>query len=284
MSKYKTLLVVSYIELFVWWVIIFVLGEELSVGASFFNLGESAFAIAFGVYMLWRTSKVNSTYIYKLFLILYSTGLSLYGVGNLIWFYADIVLGTNIPFPSLADVFYLAQMPLCIWGLFYFMYIFDPIVSSKYRTRVGYSVVIFCLALFINVGLLSIVIFGIENVTIEKYLTLFFPFESFSVLVLAFVLYQRRLLRIRVLKTSALVFILVGHLMFFFADMAFLFASFMASLSNANLADLLYVTALFITFYGLSDFFEHTWQQAVNHNASGIYFQDITYYKPMSLN
>jgi hypothetical protein len=37
-------------------------------------------------------------------------------IGNVVWAYLEVVLGVE-PFPSIADVFYLAYYPLALWGL-----------------------------------------------------------------------------------------------------------------------------------------------------------------------
>ena len=84
---------------------------------SSFALLENTLTVAVGVfctalclYVAWRRPQERQLW------LIWGFALLLYTIGDAIWFYLEIGLRLD-PFPSLADAFYLAQIPLLILGI-----------------------------------------------------------------------------------------------------------------------------------------------------------------------
>src|SRR6185503_980018 len=87
--------------------------EHVILSANLFSLFPSLLAAA----VAWRVAveKKLSPPVRRAWFIL---GMSFLGffIGNVLWTYLEVVLRVE-PFPSIADVFYLAFYPLGLWGL-----------------------------------------------------------------------------------------------------------------------------------------------------------------------
>ena len=87
--------------------------EHVTLIANLFSFFPSLLAVA----AAWRVAaeKKLTTSVRRAWFIL-GVSFLMFLIGNVVWAYLEVVLGVE-PFPSLADVFYLAFYPFGFWGL-----------------------------------------------------------------------------------------------------------------------------------------------------------------------
>lgn len=103
-----------------YWLILFASGSKYGFFNNLFGLLYSVMAVAAGVIALFYSR--NSNYEKHILRGLFWVGLGLFcwGIGGVIWSYYSIIQGIILPYPSLADIFYLPSVFFYSIGVVYF--------------------------------------------------------------------------------------------------------------------------------------------------------------------
>lgn len=136
----------------------------------------------------WASRRVKGRT--RLAWLLVGTGSAAYAVGSAIWFYYEVVLSSEVPFPSLADPFYLSIFPLAIAGLLVFP---SAPVSVASRFRSVFDALIVAGSLFFLAWTLVLkVVFGAsEGSLFSQALGLAYPIGDVVVCILVLVVAVR---------------------------------------------------------------------------------------------
>jgi hypothetical protein len=115
-------------------------------------MAMSGIAAGSSIFAVLNTSKMKR---YRLMLISFSIGIGLWFVAEATWNYYVIGLGIEVPYPSMADVFYLAAYPL----IGYFLYGANKLIKEKTEENrlIATAITITIVAFIVNIFLLQIV-------------------------------------------------------------------------------------------------------------------------------
>ena len=141
-------------------------------------------------------------------------------IGNIVWAYLEVVLQVE-PFPSLADVFYLAFYPLALWGLFTL-----PSAEQDSRQRLAFWLdllsVFIAATMFVGYFIIVPTAATSSNDLLTQLIASAYPIGSlFLTAGLLSILYRRSSPDTQ----SALNLLLVGMVFFLVGDFAFSYTS-----------------------------------------------------------
>src|SRR6266545_7550618 len=196
----------------------------------------------FASILAWRVAaqKSFSTPLRRAWFIL---GLSFFMslIGDLIWAYLELVLRVE-PFPSLADVFYLAFYPLGLWGL-----LSMPSAPQNRRERLTLWLDLFSVltaaTMFVGYFIIVPTMATSSNDILAQLIAPAYPIGSLLMIggILA-ILYRRPSQNTQ----SALILLLIGMLFFVGGDIAFGYTSLLGTYTPGNWTDACWnVAALF---------------------------------------
>ena len=217
---------------------------QVNLCANLFSFAPSLFAAI----LAWRAAaqKSLSKQMRQAWLILGSS-FFMFLIGNVIWAYLQLISQVE-PFPSLADVFYLAFYPLALWGL-----LSIPTIPSTSHPRRD----------LLTLGLDLVSVFTVATLFVGYFIILptaatsndlgiqligaAYPFGSLIVIggILA-VLYRHPSPN----TESTLAYLLIGMLFFVGADIAFGYTSIIGTYSSGNWTDVSWNVAQL--FFGLA--------------------------------
>src|SRR6266498_4645092 len=212
--------------------------QHVDLLANLFSFPPSLFASI----LAWRVAaqKSLSTPLRRAWFIL---GLSffMFFIGNLIWAYLELVLQVE-PFPSIADVFYLAFYPLGLWGLL-------SLPSAPYNRRERLTLwldlfsVLTAATMFVGYFIILPTAATSSNDILTQLIAPAYPIGSLLMIggILA-LLYQRPSPNTQ----SALTYLLIGMLFFVGGDITFGYTSLIGTYTPGNWTDASWnVAALF---------------------------------------
>ena len=191
-------------------------------------------------------------------LIFMSLGLISWSIGNWIWSYYNFVEEVNVPYPSLADIAYIAALPLWMVGMFYL----SQATGVKYglKKKVGklYLFIVPILSIALSYYLLVIVARGGAITQGGDLLKIFFDFAypvgDAVIVTIALLVYGLSLKYLGGRYKWPVVSILVGFVLMFFADFSFSYETTLGTYYDGDPFNLLFISALFAISFGLSSF------------------------------
>lgn len=169
-----------------------------------------------------------------------------YGIANLIWGYYNIVAHIEIPYPSLADVFYLLYYPFLGIAFGYLLSILGLKITKRLMLEVvGIFIVAFALVFFIimkpdfSLG---------EPVTLQVILDILYPLADVGIVTLVYIGFRLFGGKMK----STLLFFLIGMTMEVVSDILFTKASDAGSYFNGSVYDFIYIIAFYFMILGTS--------------------------------
>lgn len=260
------------------------LGSTNGVGNSFFNFGVGIFTFVFSFYLIWWSfcSGTYSKFFPAITISLF--GMVAFSVGSMFWFYYDFIFGLEIPFPSMSDFFYVSQFPFTVVGLFFLtqelrcyssvlLYHFESILKSF----------LFVVSVLIMVYV-TVLIFVGESFGLADFFLFYFPFESFSILVLTLFITFKYTHFLEDPGYKSLMFLVFGQICWVVGDSLFFYEILTSTYYNAGLADVMYLTGAFLLILGWSHRFTDKEYFTYHSQNPAIYFQKISFFEPMSVN
>ncbi len=103
------------------WVMIFTGNESvLSLGA---NIGSAiaVWLVAGWLWLIWRQNRVGSGVGHRRYLLAFLVGIIAFAIAETYWLIVDNGLGLEVPYPSVADIFYLLQIIAFMWGMLWIL-------------------------------------------------------------------------------------------------------------------------------------------------------------------
>lgn len=189
-------------------------------------------------------------------IIFLSSGLFIWSVGNFVFSYYVFFLNSNIPYPSLADAFFIFAWPLWFTGIFYL----SKATGVKYglRKKMGqlYLIILPILSFAISYYLLVIVARGGVITAGGDALKVFFDFAypvgDVIIITIALLVYGLSLKYLGGKYRLPIITILFGFILMFFADFSFSYTTTLGIYYGGHPIDLFFVAALFAIGFGLS--------------------------------
>ncbi|MCX6817328.1 MAG: hypothetical protein NTU57_00540 [Candidatus Aenigmarchaeota archaeon] len=189
-----------------------------------------------------RTFTFKSAFGKSLFYI--SIGLLSWGLGNLVWFFYNIS-GSEVPYPSLADIGYLGTIPFAAYGLFLLL----KSVKVKLDAKTVAKVIIPPLLVFLVIFPIFIYEKLFEEVPmLTKILNVVYPlgdvvFLSFALAILT-ITYGSMLFK-------SLGIISLGFIIEAVADFAFSYTTSIGAYYTASWVDIIFTIAFFTIGFGM---------------------------------
>lgn len=237
-----------FLFLFVWWVKIFLYGNEVGIENYLFNLSYIFFNIAGGVSGLVIARKKWGGFKSAIGLCLSFLGMGLVGqgFGLLVWTYYNLVIHIEVPYPSLADIGYFSLIPFYTLAMIHLARASGAKFGLKsYSGRLQ--------AILVPMGMLGVsYMLFIRNVgfdvtqLLKTFLDVSYPFgEAISVsLGLLILSLSSKYLGGKMRKR--IVFIIIALTMQYLTEFIFLYSSGLGIYYNAGFVDLMYASSYFL--------------------------------------
>ncbi|MBI1862949.1 hypothetical protein HYS00_02415 [Candidatus Microgenomates bacterium] len=229
----------------VWWIVLQTFPSHSTIWNFVYNgvyglvflyggIVGSAFGTKLGG---WKSSIGRAT-------ILISSGLLFYGIGQFVWMYYNMYLHNNVPYPSLADLFFILLSPLVGLGFWY--------ILSMYRTFISRRLIIELFITLIVIGSINIIFVTRPDLSNEvglwgKVLNIYYPLSDSLLASLAFITFRTGGGKF---EKSILLFS-AGMLLMSTADTLFTFRNNTGAYWNGDITDLLFALGGFTLSWGI---------------------------------
>lgn len=191
---------------------------------------------------------------------LISLGLGLLGWagGMIVWNYYLFFKEVEVPFPSLADLFFITIWPLWTFSMLQL----SKATGAKYGFRKVkgkvIAVIIAVVSIFLSYYLLFVVakegIIDLSLNTPQIALNFFYPIGDVAILMSAILVYALSYKFLGGLYKKTVIILLVGFLINYVADFIFLFTSTKGTYFNGHIVDFMYLTMMFTLSLGVAGF------------------------------
>jgi len=191
---------------------------------------------------------------------LLSSGLLTWGLGTLIFAYYNIFLQIAVPYPSLADVFYIVSWPLWAWGMLQL----SSATGVKYslRSLKGKLLLLIIPALMIAISyyLLVVVIrggildFHLGDGGLKLFFDLAYPIGDVVILTLTTLIYGLSYNYLGGKFKTTVYIILIGFIINYIADFLFSYTTTLGTFYTGGLVDLVFTMAMFTLSLGIAKF------------------------------
>lgn len=243
------------LALVVWWVFIAVRGIENTNENYWYGIVEGLLpfvAALFGFANARQWGGFKSVMGKAVGLL--STGLLTWGIGTIIFGYYNIVLQVQVPYPSLADAFYIISWPLWAVSMIYLSRATG--VQFQLRTLIGKAVFLL-IPIIVIIGSYYVLIVVARQGTLgltENFLTNFFnlayPIGDIVILTIALLIYGLSFKYLGGFFKWACIFVLAGFVLNYIGDFSFVYLTTKGTYFVANWVDLVYTITFFCLSFG----------------------------------
>lgn len=251
-------ILVFFILLVIGWVLIATQGLENTAQNFFYGAALGVLPCLASVFGFINSNKwggLKSSMGKSIFFL--SAGLLTWGIGTLVFAYFNIILQIEVPYPSLADLFYIVSWPLWVIG----MINLSRATGVKFQLKTVIGRVTLFLAPILIAGLsyyLLIIVArdGVILYTPEDLLKVFFdlayPIGDIAILTIALLVYGLSFKFLGGLFKWPILFVLVGFVFNYLGDFSFVYTVTKETFFVANWVDLIYTLAFFCIGLGVS--------------------------------
>lgn len=246
--------------LVIFWVILYRSGLQTDFWNYFYSFSFSLIPLIgglAGVVTAKRWGFLGSAIGRAIFYI--SGGLFSWGAGSMIWSYYNFFLQISAPYPSFADVGFIAALPLWILGVFNL----SKATGAKFalkniKGRLFLFIVPIIVLIFSYYLLVIIARGGVLTEAGDDFLKLFFdlayPGGDVVILTLAIVIFGLSFKYFGGLYKISIYSLLLGFSLMYLADFVFSYTTTVGTFFNGNFGDLLFTLALFLMTFGVLGF------------------------------
>ena len=244
-SKIGQIIVIYLIVQFVWWVKLHLIGGLDTNEAYLFNISYGFIGLIGGINGIFISTRFwdgTKSLVGKAILLL-SCGLLFEWIASLIWGYYNIILAIEIPYPSIADVFFFGMIP------FYAFAMINLAAASGIKISLQqYNAKVLAVIIPLIMLTISYLLFLTEGLDTSNPVRMFFDLAyplgeaiTLSIAILTYLLTKKYLggMMKKIVK-----FVLLAYLVQFVADYWFLFKALQGTYYNGGMVDLLYAVAL----------------------------------------
>ncbi len=243
MKKYIGIILLQLIVA-VWWLYLQMIPTHTSAWNYWFN---GAYGLVFlfggltGLSAIPRLGGLKSTV--GKGLLYTSMGLLFYGIGQFFWLWYNLT-GKEVPYPSIADLFFVLLMPLLLLGVWHITLLFTPRIKPL---RIFEFILLTIIILTLTMIFVNRPDIGTDLDLLTNMLNIYYPFADaviFSVSIVA--------LRVVGGRFNVIVlFISAGALLHACADILFTHSTTVGTYWNGDLSDLLFSLGGFAVSIGI---------------------------------
>ncbi len=243
-SKIASIIILVYFLLFVWWIKINLSAHSDQNEANYFGAIYPILAIIGGVSGL-ITSKLYGSWssVMGKGIIFLSLALLGQAAGQLIWAYYNIILAVEIPYPSIADVFYFAVIPFNILAMLFFAKASGVIFTLKKMSSMLTAIII-PLVLLGTGGYFFLRDYSLDmSDPVKVFLDFGYPLGEAAYISLAITTYLLSAKILGGVMKSKILIIIFAFILQFMTDYSFLYAVAQDGYTNGGFIDLMYTTS-----------------------------------------
>jgi hypothetical protein len=185
-----------------------------------------------------------------------SSGIVVWSLGNFIFSYYVFFQNVSIPYPSVADIFFIGALPLWMIGMFYFAKASGVQFGLKSNFRRSFLFVVPIMTSIASYYLLVVVaragLVTNGGGVIKVFFDLAYPIGDTIIATIALLVYSLSFKYLGGKFKIPVIFILLGFVLMFFADFAFSYTTTLGIYYGGSAVDPLFVVALFLMGFGLS--------------------------------
>lgn len=241
---FQKILIALYLVSALWWLSIFVRGIKETTENYLFGMPMFFIPMSGGLYVLYVLCKNKKKYdlaICKAFFFL-AIGLIAWGFGGVVFLYYNLVFNVPVPYPSLADIFYVFAVILWTMGLIYFA---GTIHKKKFFLKALLRLSVCILALVIITVCFNALL---SNVFVLPHInTVYVGFDFVTIFLVSFFIYYFSLYKEHSFLKKGIVLFL-GFILNYLAD--FFYIVFANTYFVASWIDLLFLTSIFLQTVG----------------------------------
>jgi PAS domain S-box-containing protein len=188
-----------------------------------------------------KVSKVYSQKIYVAWGLL-AIAQFFWFVGDFSWFFIETFL-KQVPFPSLADLFYLSYYPIFLLGI-YFLPKRPLKRDERFNSALDIGIIMFSsILIFWNFLIGPMIDTNLSSPLLNQILTIYYPISDLILLFALSILSYRRLLNV---NFEPLLLLMVGALIMVMSDSIFGYQSMLGTIQNGGVSDISYVIAMLV--------------------------------------
>ncbi|HZX01026.1 MAG TPA: hypothetical protein VFE87_01345, partial [Candidatus Paceibacterota bacterium] len=253
------ILVFGYVLGLVWWLWVYTTGQVNTNSNYIWTVFTSTIYPLFGgisgVLLSRKWGFLSSSLGRAIFFL--SAGVIAYGVATLIWSYYNFVLFVDVPYPSLADAFYLLSYPFWAIGLVNL----GSGIGAGYKLRTTRGKIALILAPLIGIALTYFIFISIVqggdlgfegSSPIEIFLNIFYPLGDAILITAIGLIYGLSYKIFGGRFKSAINMLFIGFLAAYFADAIFSYTTTQETYYTGNWVDVLFMTNLFLITVGVN--------------------------------
>ena len=248
------ILIFCYALFFIYWIWIYSTGETTTFHNYFWGLfPQGIFPIIGAIYGFFLSRKwgVMSSSLGRAIVFLSASNF-FFGIGSIIWIYYNLVGGIEIPYPSLADVFWAFNILFFILGVIEL----GKGMGAGYKLRTPLGKATLILAPIIGVSLTYFVFISIgqggslgfeDSTPLQIFINMYYLLGDVVIFTVISLIYglSYKILGGKFKWPANILFI--GAILGYIADAIFTFQEAQGTYYNANIGDLLFTSSVFLS-------------------------------------
>lgn len=287
LSKGKTLIIFNFIYLLFWWGILYYYQISSGLGSSLYSLALGLYALLMSLYLFASIYDYRSYIPSRFPLSIMCFGISFFGIATILWFYYETHLNIELPFPSSADLFYISHFPLAVFGILTLtegnFLVFMRRVQAAYLFKITLKTILVIFSIY-YLTLFTVVFIHGSLFTYSNYLLIYFPLESLTLSILAFITTLQYMKTWQHTSSFWFVFYLLGSIFWFIGDVAFSIQVLNNSFFPGSTSDLLFAAGVCGMLLGLIGTIEGAKKEGFISPTEPVFFTKLNSYSGEGLN
>ena len=259
-NVYQKTLIAYFLLLVIGWIALFYKGTTEGFGNYFYSFAFSLVPLigGFGGLFLSRGwGGLESAVGRAVFCI--SLGLFTWGAGSMVWSYYNFFVGVAAPYPGLADIGFVASLPLWIYGILSLSRATGARVGAKHTLGKWLLILLPVFVAVVSYYLLVVVARGgVLTDSFDNYLKLTldlaYPLGDVVIFSLISVIFSLSIKYLGGQYKSAVLYILIGFAFMYFADFVFSYTTTVGTFYDGDWGDMLFTLALSTITFGTLGF------------------------------
>jgi len=257
LNSFSKIILTIFLVLVVWWMFIAVRGLENTNENYWYGIVEGLLpfiAAFFGLANARQWGGFKS--VMGKAVTLLSAGLLTWGIGTIIFGYYNIVLKVPVPYPSLADAFYIISWPLWAMSMIYLSRATG--VQFQLRTLVGRAI-LFLIPIAVIIGSYYVLVvvarqgtLGFTENLLTNFLNLAYPIGDIVILTITILIYGLSFKYLGGFFKWACIIVLAGFVLNYIGDFLFVYRTTKEIYFVADFVDFVYTIAFFCLSFGVT--------------------------------
>jgi hypothetical protein len=254
---YGKIIIFILLVLIIWWVFINMNSYQNAPINFFYGAGLGLLVIVSSVFGLINVRKWGGlSSVMGRAIIFLSLGLLAWGIGTLVFAYYNIFLNIEVPYPSIADGFYIVSWPLWLISM---VNLYNATGAKFQLKKISGRLIIFVIPLVtitLSYFMLVIVARGgisyLSGDSLKIFFDLAYPIGDVVILTVAILIYSLSFNYLGGRFKWPIVFVIMGFIVNYIADFAFSYTTTKGIYFVANWVDFIFTIAMFLIGFGVS--------------------------------